>query len=340
MAARAPCALVWVRILLAAGVSLAGQHPALGHQAPREAPTEAVGEAKGEAAAPALLVTGHEVFQALVKSPDVTEAGAGLEWRFLLLNDRSVNAHSDSKGTVWVGGGLAEMLGQDRGLWAAVLSHEVAHCLLRHSSLGLTALHRAFPYVFGKVLRDREHRADFTGMMLMARAGYHPDSLFVLHHLLRAAHGERPGAVAFFGSHPRWQTREQRLEQALPEAVAAFTQAWPDAAASPGGPPPLVVFLGKPRVVEDRDRKLSRILVPLSCRNAAEPVTVLVQFEPKHPEVRTTISCADRAGSEVEVELRADQFAVQKLQARVEVLRADGAVRAVSPRFSVVLPER
>ncbi|MGH9603361.1 MAG: M48 family metalloprotease, partial [Terriglobales bacterium] len=188
--------------------------------------------------------------------------------------------------------------------------------------------------------RDREHRADLTGMMLMARAGYHPDSLFVLHHLLRVAHGEQPGAVAFFGSHPRWETREQRLEQALPEAAESFTKAWPDAQASPGGPPPLVVFLGKPRVVEDRKRKLARILAPLSCRNASEPVTVVVRLEPKHPEVRGSFNCGPDAGSGAQLELRADQFTVRKVQARVEVLRADGALRAVSPRFTVRLPER
>ncbi|MGH9509046.1 MAG: M48 family metalloprotease [Terriglobales bacterium] len=327
-----PPALVVMRILLAITLALG---------CPSQAPLLLAGEEPAADSPPqAPLVTGHEVFQTLVKAPDVAEAGSSLEWRFLLLNDRSVNAHSDSKGTVWVGGRLAEMLGQDRGLWAAVLSHEIAHCLLRHSSLGLTALHRAFPYVFGKVLRDREHRADLTGMMLMARAGYHPDSLFVLHHLLRVAHGEQPGAVAFFGSHPRWETREQRLEQALPQAAESFAQAWPDAKTSPGGPPPLVVFLGKPRVVEDRERKLARILAPLSCRNASEPVTVVVRLEPKQPEFRNSFNCGPDAGSEAQLELPANQFAVRKLQARVEVLRADGALLAASSRFSVRLPKR
>ncbi|MCI0356534.1 MAG: M48 family metalloprotease, partial [Acidobacteria bacterium] len=256
------------RVLIAAAFGLVCAPLLFGQQAGEEA----TGSERRD-----LLVTGHEVFQALVKSPAVAEAGAALDWRFLLLNDQSVNAHSDSKGTVWVGGGLAEMLGPDRGLWAAALSHEIAHCLLRHPGRGLATLHRAFPYVFGKALRDREHRADLAGMMLMARAGYHPDSLFALHHRLRAAHGERPGAVAFFGSHPRWQTREQRLEQALPEALAAFVQAWPDAAASPGGVPPLVVFLDKPRVVAAGAS--SRISVELACRNSSQPLTVLLLFE-------------------------------------------------------------
>jgi hypothetical protein len=288
---------------------------------------------------PARLVTGHEVFQTLVKSHDVAEAGSGLEWQFLLLNDKSVNAHSDSKGRVWVGGGLAELLGEDRGLWAAVLSHEIAHCLLRHSSTGLTVLHHAFPYVFGKVLRDREHRADLTGMMLMARAGYHPDSLFVLHHLLRTAHGEQPGAVAFFGSHPRWETREQRLNQALPESTASFTQAWPDAATSPGGEAPMVVLLGRPQMVEDGAQKLSRMRVPLSCRNARQPVTLVVRFEQKYPAVRKNVECVAEPTATAEVELQAAEFNTRKLPARVEVWAANGALRARSEKFTVRLPK-
>ncbi len=300
-----------------------------------EAPQAAPQDAKAQA----LLVTGHQVFQELVKSPTVAGAAGGAEWRFILLNDRSVNAHSDAKGTVWVGGGLAELLGQDRGLWAAVLSHEIAHCLLRHPSRGLSALHRAFPYVFGKVLRDREHRADAAGMMLMAQAGFHPDWLFVLHHLLRAAHGEQPGAVAFFSSHPRWQTREERLNQVLPEAAAAFLQAWPDAAASPGGPAPLVVFLGKPSVQQGRAEKRWRIRVPLSCRNATRPVTVALKAagggsaaKSEDTLLQRSQDCSPEPGTVTELEVRAEQLAGRR-KARVEVLDAASALRARSQTF-------
>ncbi len=305
------------------------------------------GPEKAQAAAPAgeaaaLLAAGHQVFQELVKSPAVTDAaakvGGSLEWRFFLLNDHSVNAHSDAQGRVWVGGGLAQMLGQDRGLWAAVLSHEIAHCLLRHPSRGLTVLHHAFPYVFGKVLRDREHRADAAGMMLMARAGYHPDSLVVLHHLLRAAHGEQPGAVAFFGSHPRWQTREQRLESVQPEAVAVFQQAWPDAAASPGGPPPLVVFLGAPRVLPGKG---GRVSVELACRNASHPVTVALRFDsqPSNDEVGRQVECAPASGK-FTVVLEASPPEARARKARVEVRDAAGGLRARSPRFALRAPKR
>ena len=284
----------------------------------------------------ALLVVGHQVFQQLLKSPEVTEAGGSLEWRFFLLNDQSVNAHSDAKGRVWVGGGLAKMLGQDRGLWAAALSHEVAHCLLRHPSRGLAVLHTAFPYVFGKVLRDREHRADAAGMMLMARAGYHPDSLLALHHMLRAAHGEQPEAVAFFGSHPRWQTREQRLESIQPDATAAFQQAWPDAAASPGGPAPLVVFLGAPSVTPG---KSAQVIVELACRNASQPVTLVlgVDTAPSNDDVRQRVECAPRPAKFM---LEFEKAPAGKRKAHLEVRDAASRLRARSPEFNLPVPQQ
>ncbi len=292
----------------------------------------------------ALLVVGHQVFQELVKSPAVTDAltdavtkvGGSLEWRLFLLNDQSVNAHSDAKGRVWVGGGLAQMLGQDRGLWAAVLSHEIAHCLLRHPSRGLAVLHTAFPYVFGKMLRDREHRADATGMMLMARAGYHPDSLVVLHHLLRAAHGEQPGAVAFFGSHPRWQTREQRLESVQPQAVAAFQQAWPDAAASPGGPAPLVVFLKAASVAPEKN---GRVSVELSCRNASQPVTLALVFEKarSNHNLGRQVQCTPE-NRKFMVEFEKPPAGKRKWKAHLEVRDAAGRLRARSPEFTLPVP--
>jgi predicted Zn-dependent protease len=35
---------------------------------------------------------------------------------------------------------------------------------------------------FKKLERDQEHDADQQGMLMMARAGYHPDFVFALHH--------------------------------------------------------------------------------------------------------------------------------------------------------------
>jgi predicted Zn-dependent protease len=42
-------------------------------------------------------------------------------------HDHSVNAWSLPDGEVIVDRGLATLLGSNRGLWAALLSHEIAH---------------------------------------------------------------------------------------------------------------------------------------------------------------------------------------------------------------------
>jgi predicted Zn-dependent protease len=49
-----------------------------------------------------------------------------------------------------------------------------------------------------KLSRDLEHDADSQGMLLMARAGYHPDNVFAMHHLLRLATGEQSKISTFF----------------------------------------------------------------------------------------------------------------------------------------------
>jgi predicted Zn-dependent protease len=48
-------------------------------------------------------------------------------WRLTLVNNNVVNAASTAGGKIYVHGGMLPLLGQNKGLWAAVLSHETAH---------------------------------------------------------------------------------------------------------------------------------------------------------------------------------------------------------------------
>ncbi|HXE91233.1 MAG TPA: M48 family metallopeptidase [Terriglobales bacterium] len=282
------------------------------------------------------------MFRHLVGTPLVAEAK--LDWRFAILENESINAYSDAKGRVWVAGGLARLLNEDRGLWAAVLSHEVAHVILRHPNLALKGLHLALPYVFGKVLRDREHRADATGMMLMAAAGYHPDSMFALQQLLRQARGETPKPLAFFSSHPRWETRGQHSLRASEEALAEFEQRWPDAAASPGGPAPLLVFLGDTEVSASANPDTLDLKISLHCRNARGPVYIV--FRPQGAdntlkEVRSETQCPTPEDGMVRLVLDAAKASSrQSFRAKVGVQDAEGRTRALSKTFEVRLPAR
>jgi hypothetical protein len=113
-----------------------------------------------------------------------------------------------------------------------------------------------------------EHDADIQGMMLMAREGYHPDYVFALHHILRATTGEQSKFAAFFSTHPRWETRDQRDDRAYADALAEYGRSWPDQDASPGGKPPLVAFVGKPSAQENKKTKTADLTLPVYCRNA------------------------------------------------------------------------
>jgi hypothetical protein len=130
-----------------------------------------------------------------------------------------------------------------------------------------------------KMAREQEHDADQQGMLLMARAGYHPDNVFALHHLLLSKTGEQSKFGAFFSDHPRWETRDQRSDRVYAEALAEYTRLWPDPTNSPGGLPPVVAFLGHPEAHENKNTLMVDISVPLYCRNATDPVQMALIFQ-------------------------------------------------------------
>lgn len=246
----------------------------------------------------------QEVFARLIGRQTVSSMGLPYPWRLTLVDNGLVNAESTPGGQVYAFSGLAQLIGQHKGLWAAVLSHEIMHTALRHqvrdalerayilrqiqnykwevargekaASWALAGFEIAAPLVLKKMERDQEHQADTQGMMLMARAGYHPDFVFALHHLLESEGGDQSKFAAFFADHPRWATRDQRSQKVYSNALETYQSLWPNAAISPGGIPPTVVFLGHPTTTEDKQDKSATISLPLSCRNAQLPVIVLV----------------------------------------------------------------
>jgi len=54
------------------------------------------------------------------------------QWKMTLVNNGVVNASSTAGGKIYVDGVMVSLLGNDKGLWAAVLSHETAHTARRH----------------------------------------------------------------------------------------------------------------------------------------------------------------------------------------------------------------
>ncbi len=249
---------------------------------------------------------GTDVFSKFVRNPSVASLGLPYRWNFTIVDDGSVNAYSLPDGEVSVGSGLAKLIGTKPGLWAAVLSHETAHTARRHfvrkylyslyvaaqiqyyqarvragdtdANWSLVGIRIAAPIAAAKLSRNLEHDADIQGMLLMAREGYHPDYVFALHHLLRAKTGEQSKFAAFFSSHPRWETRDQRDDRAYAEALAEYDRLWPDPDVSPGGKPPLVAFVGRPSAQENKQAKTADLTLPIYCRNAKEPLQFVIVF--------------------------------------------------------------
>ena len=115
-----------------------------------------------------------------------------------------LNAFSSPDGTIYVDRTLANILGTRPGLWAAALSHEIAHILHRDwarrylyeksmrndsapvslgesNTLGAWTDPASPLSQASRFSRLLETNADSDGLMLMARTGYHPDFMFSLH---------------------------------------------------------------------------------------------------------------------------------------------------------------
>lgn len=325
--------------------------------------------------------TGERVFRDLIAS------GYSLPfpWQLKLVNTPTINAASNAGGRVYVYRGMIDQLGESRGLWAAVLSHEVSHTGLRHqvrtylqraynqqmihyyrmriangdesANWALIAFQIAAPIAMGKMMREQEHQADSNGMLLMARAGYHPDFVFALHHMLEASTGEQSKFAAFFSDHPRWETRDQRSAKLYQDALAEFTRRWPQAELSPGGRPPVVAFLGKISAIENKREKTADISVPLSCHNATDPVRVVMLFEKDRQPVKandpawadkngnllfsSTLKCSDNDVPPAAFRLPAAAVnkADRKLKAFLVVFDSENHLLDQSKKFDVRFPK-
>jgi Peptidase family M48 len=331
---------------------------------------------------------GAAVFQNLVRTQMVLGLGLPYRWTFNVENSPSINAASSPDGEVMAYAGTSRLIGTNRGLWAAVLSHEIAHVIRRHgvqkylyaeyirqqveywqrrSRLGdkhaiwvALGLQIAGNLAEKKLSRDLEHDADIQGMLLMARAGYHPDNVFALHHLLRMATGEQSKfGTFFFSDHPRWQTRDQRSDKAYVDALAEYTSLFPDATASPGGDPPAVAFIDNVRGIENKLNHTGDLALSLSCRNMNSPVTLAVRLthgnhqpvKSRIPEyadslgnvlIRDNALCSEKENADTTTihlpsALIADED--RKVEAQIDLLSSRGELLEQSKLFDVRFPK-
>jgi hypothetical protein len=249
---------------------------------------------------PALIGTPEDQIAQLVFARlRATQAFRGvpnLPYGVTVIRRTDPNAFAEMGGRVYVTSGLAELMGADVGLWAAVMGHEIAHNIHRHgyksyvravelqrqinywryrvalgdqsANWGLLTAVTAGKLINKKLERNDENDADKLGLEMMVDAGYHPDFAINLFRLLKARTGERSKFAALFSDHPRFITREEHIRKLYPEAIARFRALWPDAAASAGGPPPIIATVTKVTSKQDRSTNSVSLLLSYSIRNA------------------------------------------------------------------------
>lgn len=257
--------------------------------------------AQSEAAA-GRYVTGKLVFDRLLQQA-VAAPNSKIRWQLRIVRNNQLNAYSSPDGGIYVESGLADLAGASAGLWAAILSHEMAHVMRRdwarrylyqkglESSAGAT-ITLGDPSLpsgswsdaekastdLGAFCRRMELEADRESLMLMARAGYHPDFVPALHHLLHA-HESGSSNRSLYAMHPCWEERDHELSHAYLEASIDFEHRWPEWYATPGGNPPVVVFTEQPTIKKTRS-KAWELLIPMRCQNLAGAVEVVLGSRP------------------------------------------------------------
>ena len=231
-----------------------------------------------------------------------------LPYEVSLTDNRAINAFTAPDGKVYVYRGMVSLLGNNAGLWAALLGHEIGHTLGRHyykSQLRYVERQReladyraraaagdegvvweelTFRLLTGainlKLSREEEHEADRLGLGMMAEAGYHPDFTIAFFRRVRAELPDKSKLGAFFSTHPRSATREERTIKVYNSALTIFEHFWPDTSQSPGGTPPPIVTLGRISTSRDRVNKAAVVHVPFQIRNAKDiPITIIVIFK-------------------------------------------------------------
>lgn len=174
---------------------------------------------------------------------------ANYKWEFNLVKSDQVNAFCMPGGKIVVYEGILKYASNDAEL-ATVMSHEVSHALAKHSNermsqqalkqMGGAALQLALSkqsellratanqvYGLGSEMlvilpysRTHEYEADQIGLVLMAMAGYNPESAISFWQKMAA--GKKSETPEFMSTHPSDNNRIEALKRAMPQATRYF----------------------------------------------------------------------------------------------------------------------
>ena len=258
-----------------------------------------------------------QVVSYLLLNTNVGAARPPLPYEVAVIKHGGINAFSTAGGKVYVTEGIVPILGNNLGLWAAVLAHEIGHAVGRHHYRAyLRALEERAQIAYYrrrvaqgdksanwallgytiasglgglKLSREDEHEADYIGLRMMAEAGFHPDLAITLYRRMRKVVGDQSRLGAFFSDHPRLVTREQRTMKAYQDALRVFESLWPNPDQSPGGVPPALATFGQISVKQDAVSKAAIVSLPVNIRNSKDvPVKTVILFSKNKKPVRAT----------------------------------------------------
>ena len=174
----------------------------------------------------------------------------GFSWEFNLIdNDTVINAWAMPGGKVAFYTGILPICENDLGV-AVVMGHEVAHAIAKHGQERMNqAVLKQYGFALGSIAlgqnpsmaekivfqaagmgtdigllafsRKHESEADELGLTFMAIAGYDPrEAPKFWERMSAGSSGERP--PEFLSTHPSHETRIERLNKALPEALKYY----------------------------------------------------------------------------------------------------------------------
>jgi len=163
-------------------------------------------------------------------------------WEVTVFDDEMINAFALPGGNIGVFTGILEVADNQDQL-AAVMGHEVAHVIARHSAERTSIRHASGTVgaIGGAVIgsgnagvltqlgldlpfgRKQEDEADIIGLDYMAKAGFDPRQAVQLWENMRE---KNPGSPPqFMSTHPSSLSRIDRLNEKMPGALALYEEA-------------------------------------------------------------------------------------------------------------------
>ncbi len=217
-----------------------------------------------------------------------------LPWQIEVSPSWRVNAYSNGRGEITVTRGLAWVLGNRFGVWAAAIAHELGHAVMLYvpnqpafeaelrreyqaaggdlSDPGVAEALRVTRSSGGPLnpggQRRTEYEADQLGVLLMAAAGFHPDFAIALDRSMRSTLGDQSKYSEFLLTHPLWLDREEETMRQEKVALTIFDHLWPDPKRSPGGPAPPIGAIQSVTASADPKGRTLLLSAALDIRNA------------------------------------------------------------------------